>query len=178
MPRKIFQRYMPDPEKVRTHPSLKWLGPVVNQPNLWHLNRRSVTLAFFIGVFTAFIPLPGQMVIAAFAAILLSANLPLAVTLVWITNPVTMPAFFYLAYKLGALLLDIKPMPFAFELSWHWIQSELALKWRPFILGCGTLGLFFGLLSASSIHILWRLHIIHRWRKRKLTRLKRRSSGS
>ena len=173
MPRKIFQRYMPHPDKVRHHPSVKWLGPVVNE-----LNRRSVTLAFFIGVFTAFVPLPGQMIIAALAAILLSANLPLSVTLVWITNPVTMPAFFYLAYKLGAVLLDIKPMPFSFEMSWHWVQSELIQKWKPFVLGCATLGLFFGLLSATTIHILWRLHIIHRWRKRKLSRLKRRSSDN
>lgn len=173
MPRKIFKRLLPHPDTVKTHPSVQWLGPVIHEPNLWHLNRRSVTLAFFIGVFTAFVPLPGQMVIAALAALLIRANLPLSVTLVWITNPVTMPAIFYLAYKLGAVLMDIQPQPFAFELSWHWVQSELVHKWKPFVLGCTILGLFMGLLSAATIHVLWRLHTIHRWRKRREVRNQR-----
>lgn len=166
MPRKLFKRYMPNQDAMRKHRSMTWLGPMIHQPNLWHLNRRSVTLGFFIGVFCAFLPLPGQMLIAALAAIVVRANLPLSVTLVWITNPVTMPAFFYLAYKLGAVLLDIKPQGFSFELSWHWIQSELQHKWRPLMLGSTLMGLFFGLLSAATINTLWRIHTIRRWRKR------------
>ncbi len=178
MPRKIFKRYMPHPDKVRHHPSMQWLGPMIHEPNLWHLNRRSVSLAFFIGVFVAFVPLPGQMVLAALAAIVVRANLPLAASLVWITNPVTMPAFFYLAYKLGTLLLDLQPSPFSFELSMHWVQSELVYKWKPFILGCTIMGLFFGLLSAATIHTVWRIHTIRRWRKRARDRRARRTSGN
>ncbi|MAY35008.1 MAG: ATP-binding protein [Spongiibacteraceae bacterium] len=174
MPRKIFKRYMPNPDSIKGHPSVRWLGPMIHAPNLWHLNRRSVTLAFFIGVFTAFMPLPGQMVIAALAAILVSANLPLSVCLVWITNPVTMPAFFFVAYKLGAILLDIPPSGFSFELSWHWIDTVLIKKWQPFLLGCTLMGLFFGLLSAVTVHVLWRIHTIHRWRKRQHERAKRK----
>lgn len=174
MPRKIFKRYMPHPDAIKEHPSVRWLGPMIHEPNLWHLNRRSVTLAFFIGVFVAFMPLPGQMVIAALAAILFSANLPLSACLVWITNPVTMPAFFYIAYKLGAILLDMPPTGFYFELSWEWFQTGLLTKWRPLLLGCTLMGLFFGLLSAVTVHILWRIHTIRRWRKRKRDRADRK----
>lgn len=60
---------------------------------------------FAVGVFTSFLPLPGQMVIAALLALWLRCNLPLSIILVWISNPITMPAIFYSTYKLGAWIL-------------------------------------------------------------------------
>lgn len=158
---------------MRQHPSVRIFGSLLHDPNLWHLNRRSVTVAFFIGLFTAFVPVPTQMILAALTAIALRANLPLSVMLVWITNPVTMPAIFFFAYKIGALLLNQPPSDFAFELSWTWLSNELIDKWQPFLLGCLLSGLFCGLLGASTMHILWRVAVIHRWRKRQQQRLKR-----
>lgn len=166
MARKIFKRVLPAPEQFRDHPSIQVFGSLLHDPNLWHLNRRSVTVAFFVGLFVAFVPLPGQMVIAGLAAILCRANLTLSVLLVWVTNPVTMPALFFFAYKVGSVLMDLQPQDFAFELSLTWIEAELAHKWKPFLLGCAVCGLFSGLLGATTIHILWRVHVIHRWRKR------------
>ena len=173
MARKFFKRWLPDPEHMREHPSVRVFGSLLHDPNLWHLNRRSVTLAFFIGLFTAFVPIPTQMLLAALTAILLRANLPLSVMLVWITNPVTMPAFFYFSYKVGAAILDVPSKAFAFELSWAWIQEELVLLWRPFLLGCLLTGLFLGLAGAASIHILWRVNVARRWRRRQLLRAQR-----
>ena len=60
MPRKTIRRVLPDFAKVLKHPSLGWAQPLVRDPNLLHLNRESVSLAFFIGIFSAFMPLPGQ----------------------------------------------------------------------------------------------------------------------
>ncbi len=170
MARKFFKRWLPAPERMREHPSVRVFGSLLHEPNLWHLNRRSVTFAFFIGLFTAFVPIPTQMLLAALLAILLRANLPLSVMLVWITNPVTMPAFFYFSYKVGAALLDAPAKDFVFELSWQWIQDELILLWRPFLLGCLLTGLFCGLVGAVGIHILWRVHVVRRWRKRQQQR--------
>ncbi len=173
MARKLFKRFLPEHDHIRNHPSVKIFGSLLHDPNLWHLNRRSVSVAFFIGLFVAFVPLPIQMLIAALAAIVFRANLPLSVILVWITNPVTMPAMFYFAYKVGAVLMDLPPQNFAFELSWSWIGAELLHKWRPFLLGCFVSGLFSGLLGAATVHTLWRVHVIHRWHKRQQARLQR-----
>ncbi|MBD2859069.1 DUF2062 domain-containing protein [Spongiibacter sp. KMU-158] len=175
MARKFFKRWLPAPEKMREHPSVRVFGSLLHDPNLWHLNRRSVTLAFFIGLFIAFVPIPTQMLLSALVAIMLRANLPLSVMLVWITNPVTMPAMFYFTYKIGALLLGLPHKTFVFELSWTWIHNELIELWQPFLLGCFVCGLFCGLLGASSIHVLWRVNVIRRWRKRQQERLARQT---
>ena len=50
----------------------------------------------------AFLPVPFQMVLAALGALWRRVNLPLAVALICITNPLTMAPAFYLCYKVGA----------------------------------------------------------------------------
>ena len=106
MARKILQRLLPDPNWIKRQRSLRLLGNWIHDPNIWHLNRQSVAVATFIGLFCAFIPLPGQMIIAAALAANLRANLPISVCLVWVSNPITMAPIFYFCYKIGALVLD------------------------------------------------------------------------
>ncbi len=65
MAKKTIQRFLPDPNKIRHHKSLKIFGKLLQDANLWHLNRRSARGAFAVGLFFAFIPVPFQMVLAA-----------------------------------------------------------------------------------------------------------------
>ncbi len=53
------------------------------------------------------LPIPGQTILAVLGALLLRVNLPVAAISVWITNPITFAPIFYLAYKIGAALLDL-----------------------------------------------------------------------
>jgi len=99
MPKKLLKRFFPSQEFIQKHPSLSFLGPVLQDPNLFHLNRYSVSMAFLVGMFLAFFPAPGQMVLAGFVAFWLRCNLPIAIALVWITNPITIPPS-YAAIKL------------------------------------------------------------------------------
>ena len=43
MPRRIIKRYLPDHGKLREHPHLRRFGARLQDGNLWHLNRRSVS---------------------------------------------------------------------------------------------------------------------------------------
>jgi len=168
---------MPDHEKIRNNKQLnKVFGTLLHDPNLLHLNRRSVSMAFFVGLFFAFVPLPTQMIMAAAVAILVRCNLPISVGLVWLTNPVTMPPIFYFAYKVGAWILGTPEHAFTFELSWAWLGTELAAIWQPFLLGCTVSGLVFGALGYGTIRLLWRLHIIKILKKRKNKRRKKNSN--
>ncbi|WP_240732674.1 DUF2062 domain-containing protein [Halioglobus maricola] len=157
--------------------SLRLLGDWIYATNLWHINRYSSSMAFFVGLFVAFMPIPGQMVLAAFLAVLLRCNLPLSVGLVWITNPVTMPAIFYLAYRVGAMIVDVPMQPMEFELSFHWLIHSAEAIWQPFLTGCFICGLFFGSVGYFVISILWRMRVARMWRERKKRRKKALSSG-
>ena len=173
MPKKTLKMLVPSAARVRQIKSLQILGDWVYAANLWHINRYSASMAFFVGLFVAFMPIPGQMILAALMAVLLSCNLPLSISLVWITNPVTMPAIFFLSYKVGAMIVDVPLQDVQFELSFYWLSHSLVTIWKPFLLGCLICGLFFGCLGYFVISQLWRWRVAHHWHQRKLRRARR-----
>ena len=174
MARKIIKRFVPDSDWVRQQRSLKLLGTWLQDPNIWHLNRHSVSTATFVGCFVAFIPLPAQMIIAALMAFVVRANLPISVALVWITNPVTMAPIYYVAYKVGTAVMDTEAAPFNFELSWQWLHHGLENNWQPFLLGCLLCGLFFSLLASTLVRLAWRQYVISCWKQRRIKRTSKR----
>jgi len=167
MPKKFLRKYLPDPHKITQSKSLKVFGSLLHDPNLWHMNRKSVSMAFLVGLFFMWVPLPSQMFLAAGVAILIRCNLPISVALVWITNPVTMPPMFYFAYKLGNIMLGLPVNDIEFEASFEWIQQEMEVIWQPFLLGCFTLGVTSAVTGFVCIRLLWRLHIVQYIKQKK-----------
>lgn len=166
MPKKLIKRWLPDQQTIQSNKHLQIFGDVLHDANLWHLNRRSASKAFAIGLFFAFIPVPFQMMLAAGSAIFFSANLPLSVALVWISNPLTIPPIFYACYKLGTILLDVPEQEFIFELTWDWVVSSLETVSGPFLLGSGVCAVFFSIVSYFCINIFWRISVSRTWHKR------------
>lgn len=166
MARKLIKRFMPDHRKIRDNKSLKIFGPVIDNANLWHLNRRSARGAFAVGLFFAFMPVPFQMLLAAAVAIIIRVNLPLSVALVWISNPFTMPPLFYGAYKVGEMLLGPSGHEFAFEISWEWIAASLSTIGPTFLFGCLVCGLVLGTAGYFGIDWLWRYSVNRSWKTR------------
>jgi uncharacterized protein len=177
MPKKFLKRVVPSAVRIRRIKALGVLGDWVYASNLWHLNRYSASMAFFVGLFVAFIPIPVQSVFAAVMAVLLRCNLPISVTLVFVTNPVTMAPIFYMAYEIGALIINVPVQDVQLALSWEWLGNSLSAIWRPFLLGCLLCGLFFGCLGYFVISLLWRWNVVRQWRARKRIRAKREASG-
>ena len=175
MPKKFLKRLMPDHRVIRENKYLRIFGTLLHDPNLFHLNRRSASGAFGVGVFWALIPMPFQMLPAALFAILFRVNLPLSVALVWLTNPITMPPIFYFCYKVGAWLLGVPALNVHFELSVHWLMTELGHIWQPFLLGCVLMASISSLLSYLAIRGLWRLHIVRHLQHKRRERLLRKS---
>lgn len=167
MSRKLNKKLTPYTDHVRGHKFLDIFGPAIKDPNLWHLNRYSVSRAMAIGLFCAFMPIPSQMVLAAALAIIFRSNLPISVLLVWVSNPFTMPAMFYGAYKLGTLILGTELQPFQFELSLNWLFTELRERWKPFLVGCLCSGALAGALGYISMRLYWRWYVTTEWAKRK-----------
>ena len=170
MPKKFIRKYLPDPHKIKEHKSLQIFGQLLHDPNLWHLNRKSVSSAFAVGLFFSWVPVPFQMVLAAAVAIIVRSNLPISVALVWISNPVTMPPLFYFAYLLGTWILGTPATEFSFELSFEWLRSEMLLIWKPFLTGCFTLATISAVAGFFGTRLLWRLHIVRYIQKKRLLR--------
>lgn len=170
MARKLLKRFIPTSAAIKDKPALSFLGDLLHDPNLFHLNRHSVSAAFFVGIFVAFIPAPGQMPLAAAAALFVRCNLPIAVALVWITNPVTMPAIFFSCYQLGRWMMQMEPAAAPFEFTLEWLLNEVRLIWKPFVLGCLTSGLVFGTLGYLGMRGFWRWNVVQNWERRKKKR--------
>lgn len=173
MPKKLIKRVLPDHLEFRNHKSVRFLGALLHDPNLWHLNRRSVSGAVGLGLFMAWMPVPSQMVLSAILSIALRVNLPIAVVSVWVTNPITMPPMFYMAYRLGAAMLGIQPKGFEFQLSFSWLIETLSEIWQPFLTGCVVMGIISSGLGYLAVRLYWRWHIYRALQKR---RHKNRSS--
>jgi uncharacterized protein (DUF2062 family) len=171
MPKRIFKRYMPDHKTIKEHKHLQFLGTLLHDPNLLHLNRRSVSGAFAVGLFMAFVPIPLQMVAAAIGAIIARVNLPISVGLVWITNPLTMPPLYYFCYLVGTWILGTPARNVEFQFSAEWFSEELQIIWQPFLLGCFTVSTVSAILGYVSVRAFWRLHVISSWKRRHEKRL-------
>ena len=167
MPKKWLRRHLPNPQSFGQSGPLKPVGKYLREPELWHLHRRSVSGAAFIGLFCAFLPIPFQSLLAALLAIATRCNLPLSASLVWITNPITIPPMFYFAYRLGAWLLGIEVEVAAIDLSWEWVSSQFGVIAKPLLIGSLVCGWVAGITAYIVVRVLWRLHVIQRWRDRR-----------
>ncbi len=171
MPRKFLRRLLPTDRFFREHRHLRWLGTLLHDPNIFHLNRRSVSGAVSVGLFMAWMPIPTQMWVAAAIAIIVRVNLPIAVLGVWITNPLTITPMFLFATQLGAWLLGQPINLLEFHLSWDWLQARAGEVWRPLLLGCTVLGVSGALLGNLLVRLLWRRHVIRAWQERRRRRI-------
>lgn len=171
MPKKLIKRFIPSHHTVKNHRILKVFGDLLHDPNLWHLNRRSVAGAFFWGLFWAAIPIPLQMGAAAASAIFCRINLPIAVALVWLTNPLTMPPVFYFNYLVGTWILR-RPVEIThFKPSLAWFESSVGQIWEPLLVGSTVVGLIAGVLGYVGMRAFWRWHVLNQFKRRQASRV-------
>ena len=153
MPRKIFDKFLPSNSKIKKNKILLKLGDKLNDVRLWGINRKSIALGFAFGMFIAMIPIPMQMLVVAFLAIIFKFNIPISITLVWITNPITMPFIFYFEYIIGSFILGKETSQFYFDINW--ISENMILIGSSMYLGSIVLGLFLGILSYVLVNKYW-----------------------
>ena len=166
-----IKKYLPTRDLIRRQNSLGPVRHLLLDPALWRLHRRSVGGAFFIGLFCAFLPLPvGQMLLAGLLAVSARCNVPIAIGLTWVTNPITLGPIFYFAYKLGAWLLGQDAAGDPFELSWQWLRERFAQMWWPLLVGSLVCAWTSGLTGLVVSRQLWRLHLVRRLMARRAAR--------
>ncbi len=167
MPRKFLKRLIPNHKTLQKYRYLRKFNQCLTEPKLWYLNRKSVASGAALGLFISFMPIFGQMIITAALAILFRVNLPISLSAVWVSNPLTMAPIYFYTYQVGSWVLQAPIGHRNFALSWEWFSSEFLLIWRPLLLGCIICGVISAILGIIFVRLLWRLLVIHHWQKRK-----------
>ena len=161
-----MKKYLPSREQLKNTKSLQFLGDRIFEPNLWHFNRYSLSLAAFVGGMCCFLPIPFQMIPCVFICIAVRCNIPLAVAIVWVSNPITMGPMMYFAYLVGSWMLGTQLEVTPLEPSLDWFLGHLAEVWQPLILGCFFCGLVTGTVGFVAIRLYYRWRI-YRYKERK-----------
>jgi uncharacterized protein len=178
MLRKFFKRWIHASQNLPQTPGFGFLNRLLQDPNLLHLNRHSVSNAFLIGCFICFLPLPfGQIIFVTLLAVWVGANLPISIALIMISNLATYPFIYFFAYHIGATLLQSPPLPSDFAMTWGWFKHSFGQIWLPITLGCFIIGIGSGVLSYCVIQGLWRWQVARKWANRPTKHKKKPASA-
>jgi len=90
--------------------------------------------------------------------------LPIAVGLVWLTNPITMPPLFYFAYRVGLSVLNMPSGEFSLDAV---LSGGL---WIPFLTGCLIVGTICSTVGYFGIQYFWYYYVSKRWTRRQVKR--------
>lgn len=179
MPRKYFRRYLPSHEQVRQNRYIARFGRYLHHPNLWHLNRASVSGGFAIGLFSGLVPGPLQMLTAAVLSVLLRRNLPVALITTLYTNPFTIVPLYLIAYYYGCALTGTSPGKMATPPHFDWSAIGASVRtlvdWSlslgaPLALGLVALALSLAAIGWVAVQVGWRAWVVMQWRRRRLRR--------
>jgi len=170
--------YFPGREELARN---RYLAPIAHRflsPELWRFTRRSVPRGAALGLFAAFIVPVGQIFLAAFLALPVRANMPLAAVVTFVTNPFTLPFWAVVANKVGkfTLTLDAATTGVASDgmaseqFAWLAEFFQLAGVTAFGFIVMAIVSAAFGYLSAIGI---WRILVLRR-RSRRLRRMRAR----
>lgn len=179
MPKQKIKNWLPTPEKLRENRMVAMFAPYLADPRLWQLNRNALNRAVYVGVLAAFLPLPGQMPLAIIGALIVRANIPMAVALTWITNPLTGIPVFWLSYSLGAWLLGepilgLRAIGIILTDLTLWLTADGVnpfthhhiFSWQALILGLVLGAIITSIILGLVFRAFWHYRTIKDWQAR------------
>ena len=117
-------------------------------------SRRMITRGVVLGLFIAFIPMPMQMAAVLLFMPFFKFNVPIAIAMVWITNPITMPFIYVVEYYTGSFFLGMEIGEV--HMSLEWFTDNIDDIFIPLYAGA----IFYSITFASSAY--WLVH--HFWK--------------
>lgn len=161
-PRRLIKKYLPTPARIRELRLNRYFGHRINDKSLWLVRRQTVARATAIGLFCAYLPMPLEMLLAALLALLFRANLPLSISLVWISNPFTWVILYTPPYLLGLLILG-EPLFHLDEITLAMMYQQFGALW----VGCLIFGSGLAIAGYVLVNAFWRMMLVNRWNNRK-----------
>ena len=162
-----LKKYLPTSEQIAQIRVLSSLRHLLLEPNLWHMNRYSLSFGFLIGGFCCFLPIFFQTVPCVLLCVWIRCNVPLAVLVVWISNPITTGPMMYFAYRVGLRILGTEQEIALLNPSLGWFIDQLSIIWQPLLVGSLACGFAFGMAGFIVIRLYYRWRIA-RYKLRKV----------
>jgi uncharacterized protein (DUF2062 family) len=146
-------------KKISRNGELKALTQKYNIPMEYlSINRKMVSKAVLIGLFIAFIPMPMQMLAVVSVIPFTKFNVPIALSMCWLSNPFTMPAMYYMEYLTGSFILGIEASNV--EMTLEWFSENIGNIFIPLYVGTAFYSVFGSTLAYYIINLLWRNSVI------------------
>ena len=98
------------------------------------VNRKSISMGLYIGIFIAFIPMPFQMLAVLALTPFFRFNIPIAIAMVWLSNPLTMPLIYFIEYTTGSFILATDSLP-DIKLTLDWFENNIDDILLPLYIG-------------------------------------------
>jgi len=120
----------------------------------FNINRKMVTRGVFVGLFWGFIPMPMQMLAVVATTPFIRFNVPIAIAMVWLSNPFTMPPMYYIEYLTGNFILgheNIKDI----ELTLEWFSANIGDIFIPLYVGTAFYSIVVSTLIYFVLNWLW-----------------------
>lgn len=155
-----LKKHLPTSEQVAKIRVLSSLRHLLLEPNLWHMNRYSLSFGFLIGGICCFLPIFFQTVPCVLLCVWIRCNVPLAVLVVWISNPITTGPMMYFAYRVGLWVLGTEQEIALLNPSLGWFIDQLSIIWQPLLVGSLACGFAFGIAGFIVIRLYYRWRIV------------------
>jgi uncharacterized protein (DUF2062 family) len=160
----------PDRHSLEKLWCLKPFKALVLDRGCWTFNRNSVTRAFALGLFIAFIPptpLPVHIVTCVILGMWFRLNLPVLIATVFISNPFTWLPQVVGSIWVGAKLMGVDLMPVLHALRSRSPWAEAHHLWAPLLLGALVLGSVAAAAGYVLAQFAWRVHVLNHLRRRR-----------
>ena len=118
------------------------------------VNRKSITKGIGIGLFWGFIPMPMQMLAVLAMTPFFKFNVPIAISMVWLSNPLTMPFMYYMEYQTGNYILGTEGIK-SIEYTLDWLLNNFWEIFKPLYLGTAVYSIGVSTLIYYIINFLW-----------------------
>jgi uncharacterized protein (DUF2062 family) len=137
----------------------------------WTFHRYSVTRAFALGLFIAFIPptplLPLHLIACTFLGMYFRLNLPVMFATVFVSNPFTWFPQVAGSLWVGAKLMGLDLMPVLRAVNHQSLWVDIRNLWAPLLLGALVLGLIAAAFGFVLAQVAWRARVILHLRSRR-----------
>lgn len=175
-----LRQLLPSVEALRANRWLRWLGPALDHPKLWHFSRHGLALGMALGFFFGLLIPLAQIPLSAAAAVALRANVPAAVASTLVTNPVTFGPIYYAAWQVGSAILgepadtappsqvtaaeEEEPVD---ESWWRTTTRRILGVGKPLLLGLAIMATAIGVATYFAVSAAWKLSVLWKRHRRR-----------